>query len=165
MRGRLRRRFSLRMTVLLTDEQTQHPVDGDRLRERMRTVLTELAAGDKEISILLTDDTAIRGLNRQYRERDAATDVLAFPQEAEDNFSSHLLGDVVVSVETAQRQAAEHHLSLDEELVLLLIHGLLHLLGYDHETSPEEAERMRAQTWKLFDTVFPGKKPSESCNY
>ena len=88
-----------------------------------------------------------------------------FLRMTETKFISHLLGDVVVSVETAKRQAAEHQLSLEEELVLLLIHGLLHLLGYDHEISPAEAERMQKQTWKLFDIIFPGKKPSESCDF
>ncbi len=153
------------MQILLTDEQTLHPVDGELLTERLRTVLDALQTGDKELSILLTDDAAIRKLNRQYRDRDAATDVLAFPQEDADNFSSHLLGDVVVSVETAQRQAAEHQLSLEQELILLCIHGLLHLLGFDHEVSPAEAERMRKQTWELFQIIFPGTQPSESCDY
>jgi len=76
-----------------------------------------------------------------------------------------VLGDVVISLETASRQSNEHGLSLDEELILLLIHGTLHLLGYDHEISDAEDERMRIKTRELFDLIYPGKKLADSCNF
>jgi probable rRNA maturation factor len=99
-----------------------------------------------EVSILLTDDRHIAKLNRQYRGVDGPTDVLAFAQvEPDDGFSvdseENLLGDVVISVETAMRQAEEHGHGLDEEIDVLLAHGLLHLLGYDH-AEPEQERRM-----------------------
>jgi rRNA maturation RNase YbeY len=85
-------------------------------------------------------DPAIHSLNRQYRGKDKPTDVLSFPLA--DALQPSLLGDVVISVETAARQAQRRGHSLREELQTLLIHGILHLLGYDHETSRSEAIRM-----------------------
>lgn len=120
---------------------------------------------DDELSILLVDDQTIQDLNLQHRKIDSATDVLSFPQMEGDEFISHMLGDVVISVETAKRQAVEHQFSLEQELVLLLLHGLLHLLGYDHERSPKEEKLMKEKTWELFALIFPGQKPSDSCNY
>ena len=113
------------------------------------------------------NDKKIRTLNKQYRGQDRATDVLSFSQnedEGESKLNSHLMGDVVISTETAKRQAAEHGLTLEEEIVLLLIHGILHLLGFDHERSDEESCHMKQKTRELFDWIFPNKKPEESCN-
>jgi probable rRNA maturation factor len=81
-----------------------------------------------EVSVLLTRDEGIRALNRQYRRKDKATDVLAFPA------AKGIAGDLVISVETALRQAEERHHALEMEVKVLLLHGLLHLAGYDHET-------------------------------
>ncbi|HET7853089.1 MAG TPA: rRNA maturation RNase YbeY [Candidatus Methylomirabilis sp.] len=102
-----------------------------------------------ELSVLLVGDRAIRRLNRVYLNRDHPTDVLAFPQPK--GFPSpgpHLLGDVVISVETAARQAKAQGHSLDQELALLLIHGLLHLLGYDDST-PAARRRMSSTQARL----------------
>ena len=100
---------------------------------------------------MLTDDESITILNEEYRGIEAPTDVLSFSQhEGEDEFSAeeNLLGDVVVSVETARRQAKEQGRDLDSEIDVLLVHGLLHLLGYDH-AQPEEAEKMFARQAEL----------------
>ena len=86
-------------------------------------------------------DPAIRELNRRYRNRDTPTDVLSFPLA--DEVCPDLLGDVVISVDTLRRQARRRKRSVADELLRLLIHGILHLLGYDHEVSPAEAQRMR----------------------
>lgn len=85
-------------------------------------------------------DQEIHRLNRQYRGKNKPTDVLSFPLA--DALHPHLLGDVVISTETAVRQAKRRSLSLQEELQTLLVHGILHLLGYDHEVSRSEAIRM-----------------------
>ncbi len=85
-------------------------------------------------------DREIRALNLQYRKKDKPTDVLSFPLA--DELYPHLLGDVIISIETAARQAQRHGHSLCEEIHTLLIHGILHLLGYDHEVSRSEAIRM-----------------------
>lgn len=98
-------------------------------------VLTGLTG---EVGVLLTGDAAVRELNRQYRRKDKPTDVLSFP--AAEN-AGDIAGDVVVSLETALQQAAERGHSLETEIKVLLLHGLLHLAGYDHETDDGEMQR------------------------
>lgn len=97
----------------------------------IRVVLRDAAA---ELSVVLCSDAHIRKLNAQWRGKDVATDVLSFPQDDPDRV---VLGDIVISVDTAARQAAERHLELRDELRILLVHGVLHLLGYDHEGEKE----------------------------
>jgi probable rRNA maturation factor len=100
-------------------------------------ILNDLGHHDGELSIVLLDDDDIRHLNRDYLSRDYPTNVLSFPMGEGD-----LMGDVVISTETAQREAKESGITLEEELGILLVHGILHLLGYDHEGVPEDAARM-----------------------
>jgi rRNA maturation RNase YbeY len=100
---------------------------------------------DAELSILFTGDRAMRTLNRVWRNADRTTDVLSFSQR-EGRFAEiqpELLGDIVISVPQADRQAREAGHTLTHEIERLLVHGLLHLLGYDHERGPAEAGRMR----------------------
>jgi rRNA maturation RNase YbeY len=109
-----------------------------------RRLLAALRRPDAELSVLLVSDGEIHRLNREWRSKDRPTDVLSFPQQGGDGAApAGLLGDVVISVDTARRQAAERGVSLRHESERLLIHGLLHLLGYDHERSPAEARRMQ----------------------
>ncbi len=106
--------------------------------------------GHAEVSVVFTDDEYIRELNRQYRGLDKATDVLSFAlaegeePDVVDGPEETLLGDIVISLETAVRQAEEFGHGLERELAYLTVHGMLHLSGYDHETEAEKAE-MRAQ--------------------
>ena len=155
------------MQIFITDEQTECVIDHEKLEGQIGNILIALKCEEKEISILLADDKKIRKLNNQYRGQDQATDVLSFPQNEgeEEGLNSNLLGDVVISTVTARRQATQHELSLEEELVLLLTHGILHLLGYDHERSDEEARHMKEKTRELFWQVFPNKKLAESCDF
>jgi len=110
------------------------------LRQWMRTVLRHLDQTQAELSLALVMDSEIHSLNRQYRGKDKPTDVLSFPLA--DALQPALLGDVIISIDTAARQAQRRGHSLREELQILLIHGILHLLGYDHEVSHSEAIRM-----------------------
>lgn len=106
-----------------------------------------------ELSILLTDDREIHELNAGYRNKDKPTDVLSFAQLEGEFFSfpGSSLGDVVISTETAVKQAKKYRHSFEAEILRLLIHGILHLLGYDHEkVSKSEAERMRRMERKIF---------------
>ena len=153
------------MPVFISDDQRERFVDCELLKIQGRNILFFLGCGNQELSVLLTDDKKIRELNKKYRGQDRATDVLSFPQnEGEENEPNyHLMGDVVISTVTAKRQASQHGLSLEEEIVLLLIHGILHLLGFNHELS-EEACHMKKRTRELFDHIFPNKKPTESCD-
>ena len=121
--------------------------------------LTTLKAHDSvdcEVSVLLTDDAEIQVLNHQYRHIDRPTDVLAFAMREGigGDLNPQLLGDLVISVPTAQRQSIAHGHSLDVELAILSVHGTLHLLGYEHQT-PEDAEIMfekQAELLRLIST-------------
>jgi probable rRNA maturation factor len=114
-----------------------------------RALAAEGVSAPHELSVVLADDALIRELNRTHRDTDAPTDVLSFSQRegpafaAPEGTAPHL-GDVVVSLETARRQAAEHGVAYADEVEHLLVHGILHLLGYDHEAAQEEAA-MRAR--------------------
>jgi rRNA maturation RNase YbeY len=120
------------------------PTLATHLGRSARRLLEALRMPDAELSILLVSDGEMRKLNRDYRGKDRPTDVLAFAQrEGAGGAPAGLLGDVVVSVDTARRQAAERRATLSREAERLLVHGVLHLLGYDHERSAVEARRMQ----------------------
>ncbi|WP_437530715.1 rRNA maturation RNase YbeY [Sorangium sp. So ce726] len=125
------------------------------VRRRASKMLSHLALQGVELSVALVNDEAIHELNRSYRRKDKPTDVLAFPMLDQNGANSRrrgrrgpvdpsvwrgLLGDVIVSIDTAARQAAERDRPLLDEITMLLGHGLLHLLGYDHKTDAEERE-------------------------
>ena len=113
-----------------------------------------------ELSISLVGDVAISELNAAYRDKQGATDVLSFSllEGAHSERRGELLGDVVISLETAARQARRGARGLDEEVLRLLIHGALHLLGHDHE-APGEAKRMRAEERRLRRETGAGRAP------
>ena len=120
------------------------PTLASRLGRVARRLLRRLDLGETELSILLVNDREMRALNRRYRGIDRTTDVLAFAQqEGAGATPDGLLGDVVISVDTARRQAGDAGSSLGAEADRLLIQGLLHLLGYDHDRSAAEARRMQ----------------------
>ena len=127
-------------------------VQADWLTGIARITLEHENVGDCQLSVAVTTDAEIHALNRRYAAEDKPTDVLAFSQEEGEEFVSapdelRHLGDVVVSLETAERQASEAGHDLDAEMAHLLAHGVLHLLGYDHAEADEERkmrERERA---------------------
>ena len=121
-----------------------------RVAVRGRRLLAALRLREAELSLVLVSDAVMRRLNRQWRGADRPTDVLSFAQaEGQGGAPEGLLGDVVISVDTARRQARERAEPLTRELDRLLIHGVLHLLGYDHERSPAEAQRMQRRERSL----------------
>lgn len=121
-----------------------------------RAVLATLAAegaSERDVAVLLTDDAEIHVLNRDFRGVDKPTDVLAFSlDEAEGGSLDASLGDVIISVERAAKQARSRKVTLDAELELLAVHGTLHLLGYDH-AEPGEAREMRSRTRAIRRTI------------
>lgn len=129
-------------------------VRADAIRRRAQIMLQTLGLENAELSILLCDDETIRALNRRYRKQDKPTDVLSFPMDEGPGPGAEggLLGDVVISVPTAARQAAERDRPIVAEVTFLLAHGLLHLIGYDHATKHEERE-MTARTEALLAAV------------
>ena len=131
------------MPVLLTSEVAIADDDASYFENTAERLLVLCGQEDKELSILLVDDLRMTEINGQYRQKFKPTNVLSFPmQEEPDAFSHNMLGDIVISIDTATREAREEKITLNDRLTFLLIHGLLHLLGYDHERSEAEADRM-----------------------
>jgi probable rRNA maturation factor len=115
------------------------------LRELASEVLRRLNVGAAEVGVLVCDDATIRSLNRHFRDKDRPTDVLAFPANFAQPEGPPYLGDVAISLETASRHAAESGMSLETELKVLVLHALVHLCGYDHETDGGEMKRLEAR--------------------
>jgi len=112
-----------------------------------------------ELSIVITDNAQIQELNNTYRGIDKPTNVLAFPmQEGEfSDITPGLLGDIVISCDTAQQEAKSADISLGERFSQLLIHGILHLVGFDHETGPEDDRKMTDKSLELLKQIEPNK--------
>ena len=158
-----------RVPVLLQNLQRSIAIDTSRLRRMAGHILAAMHVGDAELSIVLVSDGRIRDLNRRYRKKDSATDVLAFPLDSESGGPSgrrsvkalrkaqgsppRVLGDVVISLATARRQAQEFGHGLHQEVVRLVVHGVLHLLGYDHERGTREATRMAVEERRVLRMV------------
>ena len=131
------------MPVVLSSRLRRRRLHLPRLQSLAERILRAAGAARAELSLLLVGDRSMRRLNRLYRRTDRTTDVLAFPMRKHSaRRAPALLGDVVISLPQAARQAAQAGHALERELTVLVIHGLLHLLGYDHERSAREARRM-----------------------
>ena len=132
--------------------------DQSRLERSARAILDDVGETSAELGILLVGDQRMRSLNHRYRGKDRMTDVLSFAmREAASPHVSRLmpdmLGDVVISIPTARRQAKEAKRTLDEELTCLLVHGILHLCGYDHERGEKEARRMHRRVRMILRSI------------
>lgn len=123
--------------VEVVNRQRRLPLDTDAWSTFATKALNAIGNTESSATIAFVSDKRIRELNRQFRGIDKATDVLSFPAEEEEN-----LGDIAVSVDTAAVQAKENGLSFEEEISQLILHGLLHLSGYDHETDNGEMNRL-----------------------
>jgi len=131
------------MAVILRSRLRRHRLRLSTVQLLAEKILRAAGAARAQLGLLLAGDRFMRRLNRRYRRKDRTTDVLAFPMPQPSARSGPaLLGDVVISLPQAERQAARAGHPLDRELVVLMIHGTLHLLGYDHERSAREARRM-----------------------
>jgi probable rRNA maturation factor len=136
--------------VHLVVERAAGRVSSTEILRRSRAMLRALQLTKEEVSIVLTGDEQIQKLNRIYRNKDKPTDVLAFAQREGEmaTLAGDLLGDVIVSVPTARRQANEQERPVIDEITMLVAHGILHLLGWDHDTGKKD-RRMRAETARL----------------
>jgi probable rRNA maturation factor len=159
--------------VFAADEQQAHPMDLSRWAELARRVLASRGVkGETEVSLLFVDEDAMAALNEQFLGKAGPTDVLSFPIDDEpgptgrspdfggsgpgtaaEHGALTLLGDVVVCPTVAARNAVEHEVSVDDEIALLVVHGLLHLLGMDHEEDAE-AERMETLEQQLLSRFY-----------
>jgi probable rRNA maturation factor len=137
-------------------------IDGRRLKRTVRSLLKAVGEDDSSISVSLVNDDEIRELNKAHRGKDKPTDVLSFPlihstlsehpKDGDPELDERLLGDIVISVDTARRQAEDYDAALQDEVDRLLIHGVLHILGHDHEEAGERA-RMEAEERRLADAI------------
>ncbi|MBW1888956.1 MAG: rRNA maturation RNase YbeY [Deltaproteobacteria bacterium] len=143
------------MGVLIDNRQETHPVMLEGLEKKAQAVLDALGCPEKELSILLVDDPQIAELNATYLQREGPTNVIAFPMQAGEfaGISPDLLGDVVISLDTAGRESRVAGIDMETRTIELLVHGVLHLLGYDHEHDHEEARRMEAKSIKVLKTI------------
>lgn len=141
------------MKIHIENQQKSQRIRKLPLRKVAQRILSALGCPEAELSIVIVDDAQIRVINRDYLQRDKSTNVISFAmQEGEGaGIQPALLGDVVISAETAARDAADAGLPFVSELYFLLLHGILHLLGYDHERgTEEEAAIMEAKEREIF---------------
>lgn len=144
------------MKLQIENSQSKIKIDKRIIRSMVLKILKTLDCADKEISLSFIDDEKIKQLNKQYLGKDKATNVLSFSLlEGEyGNINPQILGDVIISVETAQRDALYGKLTVDQEIDFLIIHGILHLLGYNHEnTTKKETKKMRQKEKDLFNAI------------
>jgi probable rRNA maturation factor len=144
------------MNLHIQNNQRKIKIDRRKIRSTIFKILKILDCADKEISLSFVDDEKIKQLNKQYLGKDKATNVLSFSLQEDQygNINPQILGDIVISVETAQKDAIQGNLTIAQEIDFLIIHGLLHLLGYNHEnTTKKETNIMRQKEKKLFNLV------------
>lgn len=132
------------------------PVNQKRLLKLADWLLAQCGVADHNVSVLLVGDKKIKHLNKRYRHKNRPTNVLSFPfsDGADESFIDlpiKELGDIVISVETATREAAEYNMSLDDRMTWLMVHGMLHLLGYDHERSKQDEKVMLKKEKELLE--------------
>ncbi len=131
-------------------------------RAAAATLEQQSASAEDDLTVVLTDDEQLQDLNREFRDIDAPTDVLSFPSsEADPETGRRYLGDVLISVQRAEEQAAAGGHPLEAEIQLLVVHGVLHLLGHDHAEDEEKARMWAAQTEVLARLGLSGIKISE----
>ena len=143
------------MEVLIDDRQSRHKISLKKTKQKVQVILDALDCPDGEISILIVDDPLIEKLNQQYLNREGPTNVIAFAMREGDysQLTPNLLGDVVISVDTADREAQDAGMSMEIRFNELLVHGILHLFGYDHENDDEEARRMEDKSRELLALI------------
>ncbi|MBV9402394.1 MAG: rRNA maturation RNase YbeY [Candidatus Eremiobacteraeota bacterium] len=129
-------------------------VNATALKRKARAILRSIGQREATLSVSLVSDEEMHELNRIHRGKDRATDVLSFPlaTQGDPNGGERLLGDVVISVDTARRQAADYDAPLEAEINRLLIHGVLHVVGYDHEQS-DDRSKMRAEERRIAKAI------------
>jgi len=142
------------LTVSLTNRQRTFRIKRRLLVSTAEMILHHAGQRTGELGVVLINDRAMRVLNAKYRGKSRTTDVLSFPQSLRQRGVEHLIGDVVISLQTATRQANARASTLHDEVVRLLVHGVLHLAGYDH-LEEEDARKMQSLERIALEQVFP----------
>jgi probable rRNA maturation factor len=144
------------MKIAIENRQTKLKLKKVPLRKVARKILSVSGCPDAQLSILVVDDLMIQEINRDYLGKDCPTNVISFAMQEGDGggIQPDLLGDVVISAETAARDARDAQASFESEMYFLLLHGILHLLGYDHERGTQaEARHMEAREREIFALI------------
>jgi probable rRNA maturation factor len=136
--------------IEVINRQRKIPVDHERWQRFTERALHIVPSEASGVTLVFVSDRSMRELNRQWRDKKETTDVLSFPagKDEFDNPNGSVLGDVVISVEQAARQAKENGLTFDQEIGQLILHGLLHLCGHDHDTDAGEMNRLELRLRK-----------------
>ena len=139
------------MEILIEDRQDRYGISHEEIEEKAKRLLNALECPDGELSILIVGDIEIARLNKIYLSRSGPTNVIAFPMRngSSPQINPNLLGDVVISLDTAAREARHAGISVETRFDQLLIHGILHLFGFDHEKTSQQANAMRAKEKEL----------------
>jgi probable rRNA maturation factor len=138
------------MTVEITRAGAGKKFPIRALKKIAQAILALVGQAEAELSLALIGNPEMQKLNAQYRRRDYPTDVLSFPIDGTLPGAHRVLGDVIISVQMARRQAKERGRTPNEEMLTLLIHGIVHLLGYDHERSAKDARAMKRLENKIY---------------
>jgi probable rRNA maturation factor len=143
------------MEVLIDNRQSRHKISPKTIKHTVQVILDALDCPESEISILIVDDPQTSELNQQYLNREGPTNVIAFAMRegAYADISPQLLGDVVISIETAYREGQEAGIDPLKRFDQLLVHGILHLFGFDHETDESDAAKMEEMSTKLLNLI------------
>jgi probable rRNA maturation factor len=146
------------MMIWINNRQRTTVLNQEKVKKKAAKILSALGLSDRELSLTLINDRAMAHLNREIFGRRGPTNVIAFPLDDAPSPGGPpaLLGEVVISLQTTRRQALEFGWPWQELLDFFLIHGILHLLGYDHE-EPAAAARMDARAWELMSLLYPGR--------
>jgi rRNA maturation RNase YbeY len=134
------------MTICIQNRQRAVAIHTALVKKSVLQIMAYLGCSEQELSVVFSNDRLLQKLNRTYRHKDRPTNVLAFPQVPTyaSEPTSTILGDVIVSLPMAAREAHDLKQSLEERVIYLLLHGILHLLGYEHEGSAAQRRRMEA---------------------
>ncbi len=143
------------MDVLINIQHDKHNIDREEIHATAEIVLKELGKAEAELSILIVDDIKIAELNKRYLNREGPTNVIAFPMQTGEftQVNPYLLGDVVISTDTAAKEGKTAGIGTTIRFRELLVHGILHLCGYDHEESEQEALRMEKKADSLLKAI------------
>ncbi|MFU8826742.1 MAG: rRNA maturation RNase YbeY [Brevefilum sp.] len=147
---------------IIIESTAVNPPDQQMLVKAIQTTLDFEGMPNSDLTLKFTGDIEMRQLNQTYRQIDQTTDVLSFSQDYIDPETGRLyLGDIIISLEQAQKQAQENHRALHEECARLVIHGTLHLIGYDHAEPDEEAYMWELQERLLVSILSPDREGNE----
>ena len=143
------------MKVLIDNRQKKCKISMAIIQQKTIDILNALACPDAELSILIVDDPKIEVLNKEHFNRYGSTNVISFPMRTGqfNNIAPQLLGDVVISIETAAREGEIAGISMEERFTQLLVHGILHLLGYDHEKNKKQASKMEKKSDEILKLI------------